>query len=350
MKTPGVTAFVLTTCVLVPAAVHHLRAGHEQVVKFGAPDAQELTLGGATIQATVDHAVVDPGESIHVKLAASGATGKRLDVGVLVYGSSGTEGDRVQSPPVAVAHQTVSLPIDASGSGAKELAVALRGAAPNRYSESPFSHYTVLVMAPKAADKLARLHRRAELVGGDEGIPYYNQSGEHFMRLYAWGGDPEGEDAKLFAEGAVARLAVHTRSVNPAIAIETPATTPVGQAFTVAVVVKNPSKKAATGLELSLDTPAGVLEEAEGISALVMPDSATFDLAAGEVRRFEFRVMPDEAGVLGLHARVACQGDECEAADALTASGTFDATEIVAAPAAEPVAPAVETPTILGAK
>jgi hypothetical protein len=341
MRNLGLTAFVLTTCVLVPAAVHHLRAGHDQVVKFGAPDAQELSLGGAKIEAKLDHALVDPGEAIHLGLVASGATGKRLQVGVLVYGSSGTEGDRVPSPPVAVAHETVSLAIDTSGNGTQELAIALRGGAVSRYSDTAFSHYTILVMAPKAADKLALLHRRAQLVGGDEGIPSYNRSGERFMQLYAWGGELEGEDAKLFAEGAVARLAAHTRSINPAIAIETPATTPAGQAFTVAVVVKNPSKQAATGLELSLDTPAGVLEESEGISALVMPDSATFDLAAGETRRFEFRVMPDEAGVLGLHARVACQGDECEAVDALTSSGTFDATEIVPAQAAEPATPIV---------
>ncbi|HWO21095.1 MAG TPA: hypothetical protein VNO30_20145 [Kofleriaceae bacterium] len=344
MRNLGLTAFVLTTCVLVPAAVHHLRAGHDQVLKFGAPDAQELELGGATIHAKLDHAIVDPGEAIHLTLAASGATGKRLDVGVLVYGSSGSEGDRVPSPPVAVAHETVRLPIDASGNGTKEIAVALRGAAFNQYMDTAFSHYTVLVMAPKAADRLALLHRRAQLIGGDEGIPYYNKSGERFMQLYAWGGDLEGEDAKLFAEGAVARLAAHTRSINRAIAIETPATTAVGQVFTVAVVVKNPGKKAATGLELSLDTPAGVLDESEGISALVMPDTATFDLAAGESRRFEFRVMPDEVGVLGLHARVTCNGDECEAVDALTSSGTFDATEIVPAKAADPA------PAIIGAK
>jgi hypothetical protein len=344
MRNLGLTAFVLTTCVMVPAAVHHLSAGHEQVVKFGAPDAQELELGGAQIEAKLDHAVVDPGEAIRLSLVASGATGKRLDVGVLVFGSSGSEGDRVPSPPVAVAHETVSLAIDASGNGTKELAVALRGAAPNRYSDTPFSSYTVLVMAPKAASRLAWLHRRTELIGGDEGIPYYNQSGQRFMELYSWGGELEGADAKLFAEGAVARLAVHTRSINRAIAIETPATTPVGQAFTVAVVVKNSSKKAATGLEVSLATPAGVLEEAEGISALVLPDSQTFDLAAGETRRFEFRVMPDEAGVLGLHARVTCTSEECEGADALISSGTFDATEIVPAQAAEPAT------TIIGAK
>lgn len=348
MRNIGLTAFILTTCVLVPAAVHHLRAGHEQVVKFGAPDAQELELGGATIEAKLEHTLVDPGEAIRLKLAASGATGKRLEVGVLVYGSSGTEGDRVPSPPVAVAHQTVSLPIDASGNGAKELAVALRGAFENRYADTPFSNYTILVLAPKAADRLARLHRRTQLIGGDEGIPYYNKSGEKFMSLYAWGGETEGEDAKLFAEGTVARLAAYTRSINKAIAIETPATAPVGQAFTVGVVVKNPSKKPVNDLELSLEMPAGVLEESKVLDALVMPDSATFALAAGETRRFEFRVMPGEAGVLGLHARVTCQSDECEAADALTSSGTFDATEIVPAPAADPAAK--PAPTIVGAK
>lgn len=349
MRNHGLVGFVLSTSLLVPAAVHHLRAGHEQVIKFGAPDAQELSLGGAKIEAKLDHAVVDPGEAIHLTLAASGATGKQLEVGVLVYGSSGSEGDRVPSPPVAVAHQTVSVPIDGSGSGTKAVALSLKGAAFNRYNETPFANYTILVLAPKAADKLATLHRRTQLVGGDEGIPSYNKSGEHFMRLYAWGSpdDYEGEDAKLFAEGTVARLAAHTRSINPAIKIETPDTATVGQAFTVAVTVKNPGKRAATGLEVSLDTPAGLLVESEegaGASALVMPDSETFDLAAGEARRFEFRVMPSEAGVIGLHARVACEGEECQAVEALTAQGTFDATEIVPARIEAPALP------IIGAK
>lgn len=342
MRTYGLAAFVLTTCVLVPAAVHHLRAGHEQVLKFGAPDAQTLSLGGAKIEAKLDHAVVDPGEAIHLKLVASGATGKRLDVGVLVYGSSGDEGSRVPDPPVAVAHETVSLKIDASGNGTKELAVALRGAITNRYSESAFVHYTILVMAPKAADRLARLRSRAALVGDNKvGIPSYNKSGEKFMGLYAWGAEPEGEDAKLFGEGTLARLAVHTRSINSAIAIETPATAPVGQAFTVAVVVKNRRKKAVSGLEVSLDTPAGVLDTSQGTSTVVTPENESFDLKAGETRRFEFRVTPGEAGVLGLHARVTCQAENCTPAEALTRSGTFDATEILPAQGAEPATPVV---------
>jgi hypothetical protein len=51
--------------------------------------------------------------------------------------------------------------------------------------------------------------------------------------------------------------------------------------------------------------------------------------------------MPYDTGVLGLHARVTCQAENCKPAEALISSGTFDATEIVPAQAAEPATPVV---------
>jgi len=349
MRNLGLLAFIVTTCVLVPAAVHQLRAGHEQVVKFGSPDHGELELGTAKIVATIDHALVDPNEAIHVTLTASGAKGKRLEVGVLAYGSAGDEGGRVPSPPVRVSRETVTIPIDREGNGTRQLAIKLRGAVP-MWGGSLAAHYTILVLAPKAAAKLDRLRRGAALIGGgkDDPIPSYNRSAERFMQLYAWNSDREGEDATLFAEGAVARLSAHTRSINPAITIETPDRTTAGEAFTVAVVVKNPTRRKLTDLELSLETPTGVTDDvygsdqeaetdgkvnpSQGVEGLVMPDTATFALAPGETRRLEFRVMPDHAGLLGLYAHVTYRGDDSRTADKLTASGTFDATEIVAAP------------------
>lgn len=329
MRNHGLFAFVTTTALLVPAAAHYLSAGHEQVLEFVAASAGELHLGKAKVEARLAHPLVDPGEPLRIKLVASGAIGKRLEVGLLVLGASGDEGSRVPSPPVGVAHKTVPITIDADGNGSTEISIPLVGATPNRYEPAIFSSYEVLVMAPRAADKMDRLRRNTALIGGEEGIPYYNKSGDKFMGLYEGYHEKTGEDLELFGDGAIARLDAHTRAINPAIAIQTPPTTDAGKAFTVAVVVKNPSKKAATKLQLDLETPAGIVDDARGVGALVMPDNATFDLAAGEMRRFEFRVMPDGVGVLGLYARVTCHAEDCDADSLLTASGTFDATELV---------------------
>lgn len=343
----GLFAFALTTAVLVPAAAHYLSAGHDQVARFAAGTSGELALGGATVKTKLAHPLVDPNEPLKITLAASGAKGKRLEVGLLVYGSSGDEGARVPSPPVGVAYKTVSIPLDGDGTGTTEIAIPLKGGVSNQYDPQAFTSYEVLVMAPKAAEKLERLRRNAGFIGDDE-IPSYNKSGERFMSLYRWGGEKTGEDATLFAEGAIVRLDAHTRAINPSIAITTPETTEVGKAFAVTIAVTNSTKKPVKGMELSLETPLGVVEDvvednakATGISALVMPEQTSFELGAGETKRFEFRVMPSDLGVLGLYARVACHGEACPEKHPLTSAGTFDATEIVKATVVEAPAPIV---------
>lgn len=344
MKNHGLFAFVLTTGVLVPAAAHYLTAGHDQVVKFVAGNTSELTLDGAKIEARLAHPLVDPGEPLQISLTASGAKGKRLAVGVLVYGASGNEGDRVPSPPVGVAHKTVTIPIDAAGNGSTEISVPLVGAAGNRFYPAAFVNYEVLVLAPRAANKLDSLRSRTALIGGDEGIPWYNAAGDQFMHLYRFHGEQTGEDAALFGEDVVARLDAHTRAINKSIALHVPDTAPAGKAFGVTVAVTNPTKRAMTGLQLELETPAGVVDDAEGLGALVMPDDIELALAPGETKQFELRVMPSDTGVLGLFAHVSCHGEECSDDNPLTIAGTFDATEIVEAPAAD------DAPSIIGRK
>lgn len=340
----GLVAFVITTGVLVPAAVHQLSAGSEQVAKFVAPDVHTLALDGASIDARLDRVVADPGGEVKLHLDAHHARGKRLKVGVLVLASTGSEGERVPTPPVAIAHQTVTVPIDATGAGAADVALTLDGATVTSWGP-PFARYTVMVLRPAAADRLARLNRGAKLVGGDEGIPSYNASAEKFMTLYGQGGELTGNDAKLFAEGAVARIDAYTRAINPAIAIATPDRTESGRAFTVAVTVDNPSDEPIAGLEVTLDTPTGVTEvyaddeDADAGGAIVMPDARTIAVAPHAHARVEFRVMASGAGVVGLYARARCAGDDACAPDALIATGTFDATEIY-----EP------GPTVVGAR
>ncbi len=184
MKNHGLFAFALTTAVLVPAAAHYLTAGHDQIVRFAAGNGGELKLDGATVQTKLEHPLVDPNEPLKIKLSASGAKGKRLEVGLLVYGSSGDEGSRVPGPPVGVAYKTVSIPLDADGTGTTEIAVPLKGAVTSPYDVQAFTSYEVLVMAPKAAEKLERLRRNSGFIGDEEmGIPSYNKSGEKFMGL-----------------------------------------------------------------------------------------------------------------------------------------------------------------------
>jgi hypothetical protein len=329
MRNHGLFAFVLTTSILVPTAAHYLTAGRDQVARFAAPTSNHFQLDGARVEARLERPLVEHGAPLKIKLAAHGATGKRLAVGVLVYGSSGTEGGRVPGPPIAVAHETVTLAIDAEGTGEKELAISLVGGKTNWGSAEPFVRYEVLVMAPKSANRLAALHRGTRLIGDiNYGIPSYNKTGDKFMRVYGGWGEPEGADKQLFAEGVMVRLDAHTRSANKLIAVEMPPKVEVGKGFDVFVTVTNPTRRKLEELELDLATVGGVSADAKGIAARVMPAKKTFDLAAGETKRFDFRVSADTIGILGMYAKVDCS--ECKA-DALTKKATFDAVEIATA-------------------
>src|SRR5262249_29218666 len=154
------------------------------------------------------------------KLAASATKAKRVALGVLVYGSTGSEGARVPDPPVDVAHETVTLDFDAHGKATKDVKLTVDGA---RSQHEPFAHYTILVMPPKAADRLASLRDRFRVIPGtkNDPIPSYNKSGSKFSELYydvANGRAPD-EAAALFAPGSIARLEAHTRVKSSAIAI-----------------------------------------------------------------------------------------------------------------------------------
>lgn len=351
MKHVGLIAFGMTVCILVPTAVKVVNAGREQAAKLFAPSSRILELddaaGGTKIDASLDRALVDPGDTIHVKLAASAATAKHVSVGVLVLGSTGTEESRVPSPPVGVAHETVSLDLDATGHATKEIPIRLRGAIA-RYE--PFAHYTILIMPPKAASKLERLRSHAHLIiDKSGGIPEYNRSGEKFQTMYwAIKGEqaPEGDDGdeELFAPGKIARLEAHTAPKSSAITITAPDTAQRDRTFTVAVTVKNPGKRALTGLELSLETLDGMLDDqlqgryagVPGSEVTIEAGDTKLDLAGHETKRVEFHVTANADGVVGLYARASC-GEDCRDVAALQA-GTVEATEIV------------ETPPVVGAR
>jgi hypothetical protein len=336
MRHVGLLAFGITTAVLVPAAVQRLTAGPTQLAKLVAPGAKSLTIDGTKIDISLDRALLDPGDKVTLKLHAHDSTAKRVTVGVLVLGSTGSEGDRVPSPPVGVAHKNVTLDIGPDGTATKEVAFTLTGARNRGYE--PFSHYKLMVMAPKAASRLETLRGNAHLVGdSEEGIPWYNKSGDRFMSLY-WSVNshetPDNSDgtnaadAKLYDKDSVAIVEAHTRPKSSAITIAAPDTARTGEVFTVAVTVKNPTKRKLTGLEISLDNPSGLLDDQYlGMSdkAVVISDDSKVDLAAGATKRVEFKVTASATGVVGLYARATC--DECNDNDVL-GKGAFEAVEI----------------------
>jgi hypothetical protein len=235
MRNPGLVAFAVTAGILAPVVTLHLAAGPKQREMLFAPGANALDVAGSHITAVLDHRLVDPGETVHLDLTSE----KAVEVGIVVFGSSGTEGERVPSPPLAVLHETVSLAANAT----KHVALKLRGA---RSNYEPVGTYSIYVMSPKAADRLALLQRRAGPSIPTGEIPDMDtDTSKLFSVIYKIGRDDlEGNDAKLFGGTAVARLEAYTRALNPAIALELPETTPADRPFTVGVVLKNTSKHA----------------------------------------------------------------------------------------------------------
>ena len=322
MRTPGLVAFAVTTAILAPVVALHLTAGPTQRQMLFAPGAEALDVNGVNIQAALDRRIADPGEIIHLDLTA----GARVAVGIVVFGASGTEGERVPSPPLAILHETVTL--DASIT--KHVALKLRGA---RSSFEPVAEYKIYVMAPKAADKLARMQDRAgpPVSNGDE-IPDMDRDTIKLRQLMSSIGGSElsnPTDQKLFGGSAVALFEAYTRAINPAVAIDTPESAPVDRPFPVGITLKNPSKHAQT-LTVRLSFPRinsdylGIPEDAAKAEA-----GTPVELAAGETKRVELHVTATRAGVIGVQATVDCadSGHNCYK---LFRSGAFEAVEVVA--------------------
>lgn len=332
MRNIGLLAFGVTTCVLVPAAISRLTAGPQQVGKLVAPGAETIELDGATIDVSLDRAIVDPGGDVHVRLVAKSPKAKRVALGVLVYGSNGSEGSRVPDPPVDVAHQDITLALDGKTDVAKDVKLKLAGAVSHH---EPFAHYTILVMPRKAADRLAALRDRFRVIPGtkNEPIPSYNNSGSKFQSLY-WqirSDQAPDEAPALFEPGGIARLEAHTRARATAISIVAPPTSRVGESYTVAVTIKNPTRKKKLEVDLQLSTPAGLLEH--GYTGLrdeavtIEPASFRLELGRHETKRVEFKVTPKVTGTLGLYAHATALEDWVAELEA----GAVDATDVIEA-------------------
>lgn len=355
MRHIGILAFSVTTCVLVPVAIHDVVAGKEQIAKLAAPNSATAKIGKAEVAVKLDRYMLDPGEKLGVHVEASNVPGKTLEVGLLVIGSNGTEGDRVQSPGVGVAFRTLKLAAK-DGVASTDLAIPLQGAQPSRYGEGGgFGHYTVLVGPVEALSKLERWRRNASYVGDtSQEIPSLNRSGSNFMSMW-WdlrmendenAADATEERARAYTRGSIARVEAHTRPKSDAIALTVPDTATVGQPFTVSIHIENKSRRAMKGLEVHLVQSDGmdpIYDEGADSKIAISPELAKIDVPARSGQDVTFTVTPKRPGVVGLVTTARCPyTDEkpvCKDVEAMQL-GAFDATEILGAK--------TETPPVVG--
>lgn len=328
MRHVGLLAFGITTAVLVPAAIRHLDAGPQQVARLVAPAASSLELNGAKIEVSADHALVNAGDSVKVKLHGTVPAGKAVTVEVLVLESTSSPESRVANPPRGLERTSVTL---TSAAPDKEVAFKLPGNGRTEFNgASTFGQYTILVMDPVAMDRLESLRSRAKGTNSMEDTTgKYEAWSSAFWRVGktaqpAEPGEEPSEDevkeaaamAKIIGKpGASARLDVQTRPIGARIAIAAPEQAKVDEKFAVTVTVKNPTNKKVESLDVSLSTPAYRLtnDTYKGIaseSVAIDEESIKIDLGAKESKSVTFHVSASVAGTLGLYATSSCEGDE----------------------------------------
>lgn len=323
MRSPGLVAFAVTAGILAPVVTLQLAAGPKQRAMMFAPGADAADIAGAHVTAVLDHRLVDPGEAVHLDLTSE----KAVEVGIVVFGSSGTEGERVPSPPLAVLHETVWL----EAHQVKHVPLKLLGA---RSNYEPVGTYTIYLTSPKAADRLALLQRRAGPPVPNTGeIPDIDRDTAKLRSTLGLIGndDAEGPDAKLFGGTKVARLEAFTRAISPAISIAVPDTAAVGEPFTVRVTLKNTTQHAEQ-LKVNLAFPQidNTQLALSGDAAKAETSDEIYALAKGETKRIELQVTPRLTGVIGIQATVDCV-EGSHACYTAFRSGALDAVQIVPA-------------------
>ncbi len=337
MRKVGLVAFCITTGVLVPAALHQLTAGPEQVARLIAPGASAITIDGATIAASVDRSIVDAGGQVHVSLTSRAPAGQRVTVDVLVYEATGSNGGRVSNPPDRLARKTVTL----DGGAAQVVAFTLPGFRGQEMDgRAAFGDYTIFVMRPALATAFETLRHRAAKVANrmDDDSGRYGD----FETAFWQAGRPPEEGADpaapvLGKPGEIARLQVQTRAGDSPVALKVPDTATVGQPFTVAITVTNPTRKTLAHVNVSLGVPQLLQGEYLGLKddqVAIADSTLTIGLKPRETRVIEFRVTARARGTLGLYAQTTCETDTEWQACAAVSDGQLDAIEVAPGDAA----------------
>lgn len=336
MKHAGLFAFGLTTCVLVPAALHVLGAGPEQVAKLVAPPTSEIVLNDAAVTITADKKILGIGDKLHVTVTAKAEGRKKVRVALLAFESTGTGGGRVETPPLRIGRGEVTLDTK-NGTATQQFAFTLPGDREyDMEGGSGFTHYRVLAMSPEEADRFERRKRKADRVenpmGGDNASDLYS-----FTEAYNSAGVYDDEEG-THVPHTVGRLDVTSRAKGGAIAISVPDTAKVGDDIEVVVKMKNRGKQDAKNLTIKLSAENGeVGGEWLGMAAdsIAITDAERkVDIAKGETATLKFHVKATAAGTLGLFASSYCSEDGCYEVARQVDDVALDAIDI--APAEKP--------------
>ena len=336
MRNVGLLAFGVTSLVLVPAVLHELTAGPQQIAKLVEPGASSLVIGDATIDVSTDRALVDPGAPVHVTLRATAPKAEKVTASVLVLEQLGTYNGRVPQPPNRVMLETVTLDAAPGGGAAKELAIKLPG---NRnVDQMQLAQYAILVMPPRSAEKLDKLRRGAKREGNAPGFepmespsPRHGAYNEFYYRLF----NP-ADDEEERTPARAARLDVMTRPRTSAVAIRAPERAVVGEEITVVVQVTNPTKRRIPELSVQLQQPEIYRDDYRGLDfahVSLSTESASLALGPRETKQVEFHLTANQAGTLGLWASISCS--ECEYDERLN-DGNLEAIDITPAPRPAP--------------
>jgi hypothetical protein len=326
MRYIGLAAFGATTSILVPLAV--LDAGPTERAKLMAADTHDLVVNGAHVTATLEHPFADPDSVVHLTLTSD----KKVELGIVVMGSTGTEGERVPSPPRAVAHRNIELvPDKATGTATKDVAIRLHNARVTAWQ--PYGSYTFYVMSEKAGDRLQALVDRAGPSIPTGEIPDMDtDTSKLFEAIYKIASPDDTDtsrDAKLFAKGSVGVVTAFTRPVQDDVKLAMPDRVTQGESFAVTVTVHNPHAQRLSDVTIQLE-PMTIGDSWTGMvgSDIAIEKLPAVALAPGERKTVQFHVTAPYVGVLGLHASATCES--CRDLGNKLAVGTFDAVEIVA--------------------
>ncbi|MCW5808633.1 MAG: hypothetical protein KIT31_40155 [Deltaproteobacteria bacterium] len=342
MRHPGLLAFGITTCVLVPAAVHHLTASPQQVARLTAPGASSLEIDGTKIDVSVDRAIIDAGDKVRVKLRGALPASKVATVEVLVMESRGSDGGRVETPPRTLERASVTL---TGKAGEKEVAFTLPGyRGVGMEGRADYGHYTIFVVPPRTADRLEKMmvKARKEFAGMAGDFTWSNA-------LYQIGRRPEPDEAdaepsepseqdleiaKIVGKREeTARLDVQTRPRDGTVAVTVPESVKVGETFAVKVQVKNPTR-VKLPVSVGLGVPTNLMGDYLGLKGEdIELDLASISVELGPyaTKEVTFKVRANAVGTLGLYAHAGCEndGDNWEACQKL-GDGQLEATGVKA--------------------
>jgi hypothetical protein len=332
MRSIGVAAFGVTVCVLVPMT--RPDAGPAEREKLFAADTHDLVVDGAHVTATIDHPFLEQNGLVHLTLHAD----KEVQVGLVVLGSTGTEGGRVPDPPRPVEHRTISLVPDRTGQATKDVAIRLHNALASDYR--PYGAYTFYVTSRELGERLQKLVDRAGPSIPTGEIPDMDTDTEKlFSTIYAAqranDDDYTDRDPTLFAKGSIAVLHGFTRPATDDVALTVPDRVHRGEEFSVTVAVRNPTASKLDKVMVAVDVIP--FEETDAYRGLAGSDVAgvkienveAISLAPHQRKTVQVHVKAPAVGVVGLRASATC--DDCGRADKELRIGTFDAVEVVEA-------------------